>query len=384
VEVGNRVVPRRAAVVVTTPSLPGGDPPDNASREGPAEDSGEVVPGLFRSCDDARAGREIERGRLHDGVMHPAENGSGSQGRDSTVARRRRALAALAERQYGVVSWSELRGLGFGPSTISRMVRDGTLVPVTHGVYAVGHRHLTREGWWSVAVRVGGEEALLSHRAATAARGLLRAVSTTDIIVTRQQGAGLDFIRSHRCRVDPTDRDEVHGLPVTSLARTLLDLAGSEPRRLVEALEQSLILQVYDHRDVLDILDRCKGHRGAARLRAAVAVLPDDPASFRSRRERQARDLIAGAGLPAPLVNQWIVVGAGGGHELDLYWPRLGKNAEIDGPHHDLPWQKAKDRRRDAELRARGVAVQRHRVEVLDDAPARFLADIATFVGECG
>lgn len=260
------------------------------------------------------------------------------------------------------------------------MVDRGQIVWITHGVYAIGHPHLTREGWWSVAVRAGGDGTLLSHRAGCAVRGLLRSVNATDIIVPKQRGVALDHIRAHRCVIDPLDRDEVHGLPTTSLARTLLDLAGTEPRRLVEALEQAVILRVYDHAEMLSVLKRYRGCRGAGRLRAAIAQLPDDPDQFRSRSERRARDLLAAAGLPEPEVNAWYVAGPTGGFELDLYWRQLGKNVEIDGPRHDLPWQQAIDRHRDAALRARGIAVQRHRVEVLDRAPARFVAQVTGFL----
>lgn len=315
--------------------------------------------------------------------MSPAESASSTRRANTSVGRRDLALAAHAETAFGVISWAELRALGFGGSTITDLVGRGRLVRITDRVYAIGHRHLTREGWWSVAVRAGGEDTLLSHRASTALRGLLRAVSQTDIIGTGQQGRALDYVRPHRCVVDDADRDVVHGLPVTGFERTMLDIAAFDPRRLVEALEQSIIIEVYDHTRMLAAIDRYRGLAGVARLRAAVGELPDDPARFRSRSERRARDLLLAAGLPEPRVNDWFVPGPGGGHELDLFWPGLRGNVEIDGPRHDLPWQQVKDRARDAELRASGISVLRKRVELLDHAPTRFVADVRTFLDEC-
>lgn len=300
----------------------------------------------------------------------------------STRSQRRKALATLATAQYGVVSRTELRALGYGSSAIGNLVAEGTLHRKTHAVYAVGHPHLTREGWWSLAVRVGGEGTLLSHRAATGVRGLLRAVDTTDIIVPGICGLKLSHIRPHQCVVDDVDRDDVHGLPVTSLGRTLLDIAARHPWQLVEALEQAVLLEVYDHVAILDVIRRHHGYRGVARLRAAIAELPDDPAQFRSRSERSARDLIVSADLPDPVVNGWFAAGASGGYELDLWWPGLGKNVEIDGPRHDLPWQQTKDRRRDEALRAHGLEIQRHKVELLDHAPELFLAEVRAFLAE--
>ncbi|MCW3038483.1 MAG: hypothetical protein JWM31_388 [Solirubrobacterales bacterium] len=281
-----------------------------------------------------------------------------------------------------MVARRELVALGYSATAVDTLVHEGVLHRVTHAVYAVGHPHLTREGWWSVAVRAGGEGSILSHRASTAVRGLLRPVDTTDIIVPKSQAIALPHIRVHQATVQDEDREVIHGLPVTGLGRTLIDIAAEHPARLVEALEQAIILEVYDHAQVMDAIRRHRGYRGVARLRAAVAGLPDDPARFRSRAERQARDLIVAAGLPAPVVNGWHTVGASGGYELDLWWPRLRRNAEIDGPRHDLPWQRAADARRDAALRRHGVLVQRHRVEILEHDPLRFVSEIAEFLSE--
>lgn len=154
----------------------------------------------------------------------------------------------------------------------------------------------------------------------------------------------------------------------------MLDVAATEPRRrLEEALEESLRLGVYDHRAMLDVLDRCRGRRGAARLRAAVDGLPDDPSVFRSKTERAARDLLVEAGLPEPEINAWLVTGPNGGYELDLFYRRLMLNIEVDGPRHELPWQRARDRVRDADLEARGVHVARFPAVLVDLEPAVFV-----------
>jgi len=290
-------------------------------------------------------------------------------------------LAVLAERQHGTIARRQLVALGFSNAGIARLVAEKHLWRVVHGVYAVGHPTLTRHGWWMVAALAGGEDSVLSHRAAAAIYGLLRGVSVIDVIVTAKRGVELPHFRAHRCTLDPVDRVSHHGVPVTSVARTLLDLAGSEgPTRLAEALDSSLMLRLYDHREMLAVMERYPGRRGISALRAALARLGDEPHHFRSGSERQARDLIMAADLPEPEVNAWLPTVAEHGHELDLYWRSSRRNLEIDGPRHDQPWQRSKDRLRDTDLRDRGVTVKRVRVSALDRDPARFVADVTRFL----
>ncbi len=111
-----------------------------------------------------------------------------------------------------------------------------------------------------------------------------------------------------------------------------------------------------------------------ATLRLAVKALGDEGVVFRSRPERLARDLMLAAGLPEPRVNAWFPTRAGHGHELDLWWPALRVNLEIDGPHHRLPHQRKKDALRDADLSSFGVAVTRLPAELVTDHPELFLA----------
>ena len=115
-------------------------------------------------------------------------------------------------------------------------------------------------------------------------------------------------------------------------------------------------------------------------LRDRLAHLTDDVPRFRSRAERRARDRIRDAGLLVPLVNAWFPTIAGHGYELDLWWPELRLNVEIDGPHHALPFQRAKDRRRDTDLRARGITVARHPTALVDDHPERFARALSTLL----
>lgn len=282
--------------------------------------------------------------------------------------------AALAAEQHGVVSWRQLRALGLGEATISALTADGLLHRVWPGVHALGHPILTRDGWLQAAVLACGDGAHLTGRASAAARGLLPAWSTIDVATPTKAGVGLPGIRARRITLRPEERDVHRGLPVTSLARTALDLAARETADAVgELLDRALLEGQYDHGEMTALLAARRGSRGAAVLRRAVAGLGDEGVVFRSRPERRARDLIRDAGLRVPRINAWFPTRAGHGHELDLWYHDLRLDLEVDGPHHRLPHQRRKDALRDADLRSFGVRVVRVPDTEVTERPERFV-----------
>jgi len=283
--------------------------------------------------------------------------------------------AALATEQYGVLARGQLERLGYGNAKLSSLVDGGVLHRLWPAVYAYGHAVLTRDGWLMAAALACGDGAHLAGRASAAARGLLPAWSTIDVVTPTKRGVELDGIRAHRIALRPEERDVHRGLPVTSLARTALDIAAAEDAdRVGELLDRALLEGQYDHAEMLELLDRRRGCRGIAVLRGAVALLGDAGVVFRSRPERLARDVIRSAGLPEPRVNAWFPTRAGHGHELDLWWPQRRRDLEIDGPHHSLPHQRRKDELRDADLRSFGVAVTRVTATLVTAEPDRFAA----------
>ena len=287
-------------------------------------------------------------------------------------------VAALAREQRGSVTRDQLLRLGYGNRALDELLRRGVLHRLYPGVYAHGHSVLTRDGWLMVAALACGPESHLAARAAASARGLLRAWSTIDVITPTKRGVGLPGIRAIRAQLRAEERDVHRGLPVTSLARTALDVAAREGyHRTGELLDEALLQGQYDHAEMLDLLDARRGCRGVATLRSAVSALGDEGVVFRSRAERLARDLIRDAGLQAPKVNAWFPTRAGHGHELDLWWPGLQLDFELDGPHHRQPHQRRKDALRDADLRAFGVTVVRFASEDVARRADAFLELVA-------
>ena len=153
---------------------------------------------------------------------------------------RERELAALAARQHGVVARPQLTALGFNRRSIDIRLRSGRLHRVHRAVYAVAHQTLTQHGLWLAAVLAYGEGTVLSHRSAAALWGFLR-TSGPGIDVTSPRGRrGRPGINLHKGRVAPAECTKRSGIPITSVARTLLDLAGAiDAKRLERACEEA-------------------------------------------------------------------------------------------------------------------------------------------------
>jgi predicted transcriptional regulator of viral defense system len=171
-------------------------------------------------------------------------------------------VVAVAERQWGVVARRQLAALGVSRHTADHWLRAGRLHRVHHGVYALGHTALRPEGHRLAAVLACGPGAVLSHRTAAAHWGLLR-TDQTRIDVTAPRGRhGAPGIRLHRSRsLDAHDTTHHQGIPITTVHRTLLDLAATaRPSELERALAQSERLRLYDHRATTDVIARANGH----------------------------------------------------------------------------------------------------------------------------
>jgi very-short-patch-repair endonuclease len=241
-----------------------------------------------------------------------------------------REISRVVDRQHGVLSRRRLLSIGLSGAQIKRRVGDGRLRRLYRGVYAVGHAELTRYGEWMAAVIAAGPNALLSHRDAAALWGLIGIGSRTRIDVTavgraRRARSGLAIHMT--TRIHPDDRATREGIPVTSVARTLLDLAVVvDARTLQRAYERAEELRLLDVEAVRVVLDRAGRRPGAPALRALVAYDPAAAAQARSEIERAFLDLVREAGLPEPQVNVDVE-----GYEVDCWWPRANLVVELDG-----------------------------------------------------
>jgi hypothetical protein len=272
-----------------------------------------------------------------------------------------------------VVSGAQLRRLGFTKYAVRRRVESKRLQRVHSGVFAVGHLALTVDSRRLAAVMACGPKALLSHRAAASVQGLLSYSSQLEVTVPRGAARPKPGIVIHRSRlIHPEDRALVRGIPVTSVARTLVDLAEVlSEERLAKAVHEAEVHRVFDLNALERTLGRLPGRIGGHRLRRVLVAYRPDPHFTRSRAERRFLVLCERHGLPAPHTNLWIA-----GHEVNAYWEDLDIAVEIDGGEtHHTRQAFYEDRARDRRLAGFGIRVVRVTSRDLDDE-ARLAAEL--------
>lgn len=263
-------------------------------------------------------------------------------------------------RQHGVVARRQLLAAGVSSKAVRVRVERGRLLVLFHGVYAVGHTCLRREGRWLAAVLAGGPGAALSHRDAAALHALGQGSHARTDVTVRAERANQPGVRFHRTTVlDARDVTAVSGIPVTSVARTLVDLAGVVPReRLSNALRQADDLRVLDVRAVRATLARTAGRCGPGRRAMEEALAELDALATtltRSSLEVGFQRLMTQARLPLPQTNVRI-----GSVEVDACWPQARLIVELDGwAFHRGKRAFQRDRERDAGLAAKGWTVVR-------------------------
>ncbi len=240
---------------------------------------------------------------------------------------------------------------GVSRAAIAYRLADGRLYPVHAGVYAVGTPELLIEGRWLAAVLASGKGAVLSHRAAAALWGLRSAWRDRVEVSAARSVKYCRGVTTHRPRrLEDRERATHLGIPVTSVSRTLTDVADvASARVLRQVLEQAEILRLDATPEVIP------GRRGAGRLVGALAELRPHVPLTRSGVEVRFLEICRDAGLPRPLVNTTIE-----GMEVGFCWPAARLVVEADGwGVHRTHAAFQRDRRRSALLSMRGWTVTR-------------------------
>jgi very-short-patch-repair endonuclease len=289
-----------------------------------------------------------------------------------------RWLADLAGRQYGVVGRRQLLGAGWSDGSIEKRVRSGRLHPLYAGVYRVGHGLIKREGRWLAAVLASGPDAVLSHWSA-AALWMIRPNSRSIIDVTDPvKSRTWDGIRRHH-KALPVDEVTVEeGIPVTSVPRTIFDLAATESVEVVESMIREMeFRELRDPLSLWDLVRRYPRRRGVARVRLALERLKDEPVGRKkSPLEERFAPFLRRHRLPLPRFNDSIVLGTKR-YEVDCHWPGTKEIVELDGwQGHKTRTAFREDRARDRKLRAAGYGVIRLTWNQLDDEPEAVAADL--------
>lgn len=288
-----------------------------------------------------------------------------------------RVIEALAARQWGVVSRAQLLDAGLSRKTVANRVRSGHLIRLHRGVYAAGHARLRREGRWLAAVLAVGPGAVLSHRDAAGLHDLRPANHASTDVTTTANRPDEPGIQVHRTRVlDDKDITTVSGIPVTTVARTLVDLAGQIPHdHLTQAIRQAERNRTFDLREVEAAMARTRGRtgRGHQALREAIeeyAAL--GLAASDSALEDAFHRLLRDNGLPGPAANAYVE-----GYRVDAVWRAQRVAVELDGwAWHHTRRSFERDRERDALLLAVGWRVIRVTHRQLTKRPDHVLSTL--------
>ena len=269
-----------------------------------------------------------------------------------------------------------------GGGAIRHGVTAERLHPFHVGVYAVGHTALSARGRLLGAVLACGRGALLSHRSAAAHLELLpSARSTVEVTTIRgRTRSGRPGIVVHQVRhLHPADRFLRDGIPVTSVARTLLDLAEVVPlRQLERAFEEAERLRVLDLGALEQLCARSRGRRGLRPLGSLLSVAQPSVSATRSELERRFLRLCREADLPTPSVNALVA-----GLEVDAVWWNQRLVVELDGhAFHGTRAAFERDRIRDAALQLAGYRVLRVTYRRLEAEPGVIIGTVRSLLGD--
>jgi predicted transcriptional regulator of viral defense system len=270
----------------------------------------------------------------------------------------------VTARQHGVASRAQLLEAGVSRDVLDSRVRRGRLVRVHQAVYRLatwepGVRTLAAAAVLATSHGTGGRVAI-SHAGAAALRGFGGWDPPDLLDVTGTAPRRVPGLRVHRVLTLCDDEvTTLHGIPVTSPARTVLDIAGVGTWREIEqALAAAERVDAGCRAGVDELLRRRPCHAGSALLRELLRLLHASgrpPLYLRSRAEELALRLCSSARLPAPLANVRIA-----GCEVDFCWSGQRVILEVDGyAFHGSTAAFHRDRERDRALAAAGYHVLR-------------------------
>jgi very-short-patch-repair endonuclease len=265
---------------------------------------------------------------------------------------------------------------------IATRIASGRLIRVHRGVYAVDHLEPVPLADESAALLACGEGAVLSHATAASLWGILpRQAGAVHVTAHgHERGRAIAGIQLHRARA-LTDGDvgSAAGLPVTSPARTLHDVAPCVSDYALErALDEALARGLVSRTKLTEELDHASGRGGGALLRRLIADRTIGTGVSRSRANARFLAMVRAAGLPDPQTNLKL-----GAFEADFYWPRAQVAVEVDGYQwHSTRSAFERDRRKDAAFREARIDLTRVTWVQMDDEPLAVVARLARSIAE--
>jgi len=274
----------------------------------------------------------------------------------------------MAEATHGVVTRLQLLAGGVTRQEIASRLKRGDLLREHPGVYRVGHRAPSIEATYLAAVFAAGERALLSGLAAAHLYGLLKGTPPIAEVTARSERR-IEGVKVHRCRsLDARDTTRFHGIPVTTVPRTLVDIAAELP---ADALARACHEAGVRYRTTPAAVEAVLAGRptSAHKLRR---IIHGDVHVTLSKLEALFLDFLRAEGLPLPVTNR-----PAGGRRVDCRWPDQRLTVELDGYRfHNSRHAWEQDRRREREARARGDEFRRYSYADVTDDPTFMLAEL--------
>jgi very-short-patch-repair endonuclease len=271
-------------------------------------------------------------------------------------------IAELAVRQHGAVALRQLIALGLSRQAVAKRVAAGRLHPVYRGVYAVGHRRLTRNGRFMAAVLACGDGALLSHLSAAELYGFRRSGTTIHITSPTRSRHGVPGIRLHQPRqLAPEHRTTIDGIPVTTVPRLLADLAATlDHHDLKRVWQEAQRRQLLDVKAIRPLTTQPR--KGISKLSALIQDHEDAP-DTKTEFEHRFHDFITERDIPKPAYN--VVLH---GYVVDALYRHERLVIELDSRAYH--WHRAEeDHDRDAELLTHGYRTYRITWRALTRSP---------------
>jgi predicted transcriptional regulator of viral defense system len=261
------------------------------------------------------------------------------------------AIARLARRQHGRVARRQLLSLGLSADAVDYRLARSRLHVVYRGVYAVGHDTPTREANWMAAVLAGGEDAVLSYRDGAALWSIRPNARPQIEVTTPRRQHPRRGIQFHHSSLPSDEVTAVDAIPVTTVPRTLFDLATVlRPRQLERAINEAEVRKLWDELSLLDLVRRYPRRAGSRTVRAVLEARNAGAKTIRSDLEVQFLEFVDAAGLPEPKLND-----DAEGLEVDAVWRDQRVAVELDSRTFHLTAAAFEtDRERDRKLQTAG------------------------------
>ncbi|MBN8867829.1 MAG: DUF559 domain-containing protein [Solirubrobacterales bacterium] len=311
-------------------------------------------------------------------------------------------VVSICGSQDGVISRFQLREAGFSDRGVDGRNRRGQLFRVYHGTYSTT-KEIDRRALWRAGVLASGQSAVLSHMSAAALWGFAKASGPTEVtrrssrgrhrsvmppsstpVLGRAKLAGhsrLPILRIHVTRrIEDFEMTTRQGIPVTTVARTFVDIAGSVGKgQLKKLLHEASRNQLLDLDELWQVMRRARGKRGIGKIRQILEDWDPQTGLTRNALEKLMLDLCRSHRIPVPLANRTVA-----GYEVDFFWPEHGLIVETDGGRdHSAPYGLERDRERDSDLQLKGFLILRLTWSMLKREPERSMRKVRAHLAMC-